>query len=76
LDQQHSRALQSKANHQPPPPFAKIKLCLTLTKGVFPLSRKWDCRSQKEANSYGIAFSVENLRFWFGNKKLTLYVKK
>ena len=27
LDQQPGRALQSRANHQPPPPFGKIKLC-------------------------------------------------
>jgi hypothetical protein len=39
LDQQPGRALLSRANHQPPPPFGKIKLCLTLTKGLFPLSR-------------------------------------
>ena len=39
LDQQPGRALQSRANHQPPPPFGKIKLCLTLTTGPFPFSR-------------------------------------
>jgi hypothetical protein len=27
LDQQPGLALQSRANHQPPPPFGKIKLC-------------------------------------------------
>jgi len=39
LDQQPGRALQSRANHQPPPTFGKIKLCLTLITGPFPLSR-------------------------------------
>jgi hypothetical protein len=39
LDQQHSRSLQSKANHLPPPPFRKINLCFTLTTRPFPLSR-------------------------------------
>ncbi len=77
LDQHPGRPLLSRANHQPPPPFGKIKLCLTLTTEPYPLSRNLGfCRSQKGADSYGIAFSVENPRFWFGNKKLTLYVKK
>ena len=39
LDQQPGRALQSRANHQQTPLFGKIKLCLTLTTGPFPLSR-------------------------------------
>jgi hypothetical protein len=39
LDQQPGRALQSRANHQQTPPFGKIKLCLTLTTGPYPLSR-------------------------------------
>ena len=47
LDQQPGRALQSRANHQPPPPFAKIKLCLTLTTGSFPLSRNVGLTKQK-----------------------------
>jgi hypothetical protein len=47
LDQQHGRALLSRANHQPPPPFAKIKLCLTLTTGSFPLSRNLGLRKLK-----------------------------
>jgi hypothetical protein len=38
LDQQPGRALQSRAYHQPPPPFGKIKLCLTLRTGPFPYS--------------------------------------
>jgi hypothetical protein len=47
LDQKHGRALLSRANHQPPPPFAKIKLCLTLTTGSFPLSRNVGLTKQK-----------------------------
>jgi hypothetical protein len=39
LDQQSGRALQSRANNQPPPPFGKIKLYLTLITGSSPLSR-------------------------------------
>jgi len=39
LVQQPGRVLQSRANHQPPPPFGKIKLCLTLTTRPYPLSR-------------------------------------
>ena len=70
LDQQPGRPLLSRTNHQPPPPFGKIKLCLTLTTGTFPLSRKWACRSQKGADSSGIAFSVQNHRSWFGAKKI------
>jgi hypothetical protein len=76
LDQQPGRALLSRANHQPPPPFGKIKLCLTLTTGPFPLSRKWACRSQKGADSSGITFSVENLRCWFGAHKIDLICQK
>jgi hypothetical protein len=47
LDQQPGRALQSRANHQPPPPFGKIKLYLTLTIGPFPLSRNLGLRKFK-----------------------------
>jgi len=39
LDQQPGRALQSRANNQPSPPFGKIKYCLTLTTGPSTLSR-------------------------------------
>jgi hypothetical protein len=39
LDQHPGRPLLSRANHQPPPPFGKIKHCLTLTTGPFPLSQ-------------------------------------
>ena len=39
LDQQPGRALLSRANHQPPPPFGKIKLCLTLKTEPFLISR-------------------------------------
>ena len=38
LDQQPGRVLQSRANHQPPPLFGKIQLCLTLITGPFPYS--------------------------------------
>jgi hypothetical protein len=47
LDQQHSWALQSRANHQPPPLFGKIKLCLTLTTGPYPLSQNLDLTKPK-----------------------------
>ncbi len=39
LDQQPDRPLLSRANHQPPPPFGKIKLCLTLKTEPFPFSQ-------------------------------------
>ncbi len=39
LVNQPGLALLSRANHQPPPPFGKIKLCFTLTKEPFPFSR-------------------------------------
>jgi len=70
LDQQHGRALQSRANHQPTPLFGKIKLCLTLTTGPYPFSRNLGLSKPQRGRFIWNRIFRRKPCCWFGAHKI------